>query len=60
MIIASKPTSAKLEDNLYKHLMMVPEFKNLSMDAQGQIVVDLTDRIKNNGEPLRKNRRCED
>ena len=43
------PAGGKTIDNIYKHLMMVPEFKKLSMDRQGEISMKVLAMIKGKG-----------
>jgi hypothetical protein len=38
--------SGKTIDNIYKHLMMVPEFKKLGMDRQGEISMKVLSMIQ--------------
>jgi len=40
---------AKTIDLIYKHLMMVPDFKKLSMDRQGEISMKVLALIKGKG-----------
>lgn len=43
------PVGGKTIDNIYKHLMMVPEFKKLSMDRQGEISMKVLAMIQGKG-----------
>ena len=44
--IDNKLNEAKLVDTVYKALMKIPEFKNLSMDQQGEISVKVQKMIE--------------
>ena len=42
----SEARDDKLKDNLYKSLIKVPEFKNLALDRQGEIITVIVKEIK--------------
>ena len=44
--IESKLNEAKLVDRIYKALEKIPEFKNLSIDRQGEISVKVQKMIE--------------
>ena len=44
--INNKLNEAKLVDKIYKALEKIPEFKNLSMDRQGEISVKVQKMIE--------------
>ena len=44
--IENKLNEAKLVDKIYKALSTIPEFKNLSMDRQGEISVKVQKMIE--------------
>ncbi len=43
------PATGKTIDVIYKHLLMVPEFKKLSTDRQGEIAVKVLMMIQGKG-----------